>query len=176
MSSQSTRVPESIPAPEDAGKHRVDLANTDVDLASSAPTELAVNPTGFLLAVAGAAHGRLFRLDQNPTVLGCAPDTHVHLGDDGVTQHHAQIRHEPPHHILEVLDGRGATFVNGTPVERRALVPGDRLQFGEHARMKYLSRLGDGLEHRISPLNDPTSGPLGTPTRSGIKVRPGAED
>ncbi|MGC4064542.1 MAG: FHA domain-containing protein [Polyangiaceae bacterium] len=145
--------------------------------ASQNPAEyVAVPTTGFLLAVSGTAHGRVFRLDRDPTVLGSAADAHVHLDGDGVARYHVQIRREPPNHVIETLEGRGATFVNGTPVERRTLVPGDRLQVGEHARLKYLSRLGDGLEHPASPARELPSGVNGGITRSGIKVRSATED
>jgi hypothetical protein len=48
-------------------------------------------------------------------------------------------------------------------------VPGDRVQLGNHTRLKYLSRGGDGLGHQTAP---PKEWPLNdVPTRSGIKVR-----
>lgn len=89
---------------------------------------------GWLKVVEGLIAGKQFILYRNPTYIGAAPLSHVYLfKDPQVGRRHAAIHTVPGGFEIENLPLGGPTLVNGRPVHRQRLRPGDRVQVGRTA-------------------------------------------
>ncbi len=87
--------------------------------------------SGWLRVVAGLIAGKQFVLYRNPTYIGSAPQCQVYLfKDPQVGRRHAALHIIPEGYELEDLPLGGKTFVNGKPINRARLRPGDRIQIG----------------------------------------------
>ena len=81
-------------------------------LAPQAPIQHAVTPTA-------------------PVVIGRGPDSDFVIGDATVSRRHAALHRNGYSWIVEDLESKNGTRVNGRPVRGRAVVlPGDELGFG----------------------------------------------
>ncbi len=94
-----------------------------------------------LLIIAGPDQGRAFTLDPGPNLmLGRSHHSLYRLNDMRVSRNHCQILLEGD--VVTVVDngGSGGTLINGAPVSRHVLKPGDVLQVGD-SRLRL--QLGD---------------------------------
>ncbi len=108
----------------------------------------------------GTASGQLFKLPRGNTVLGRASNVEIRLADEGVSRHHAKLWVETDKIMLEDLESRNGTFVNGcritTPTPLR---DGDKIQIGATTVLKFAFQ--DGLDESFhenllsSALRDP---------------------
>ncbi len=87
--------------------------------AGAGGTEL---PEGAFLIVDGT---RLFALEQAVVNIGRRPDNHLVIDDPRISRTHAQLRAIHGEYVIFDLDSSGGTWVNGRPVNRQALRPGD---------------------------------------------------
>ncbi|MCG0276924.1 MAG: DUF3662 domain-containing protein [Thermanaeromonas sp.] len=83
-----------------------------------------------LLVLEGPDQGRSFVLHEGRQVLGRNPTCEVFLTDEQVSRQHCQIEVEEGKSILTDLGSRNGTMVNGQPVQRALLNPGDYIQVG----------------------------------------------
>ncbi|SMB94648.1 FHA domain-containing protein [Thermanaeromonas toyohensis ToBE] len=109
------------PSPEDT------LVYPPVKEGVSVPSR---RPEFRLLVVEGPDQGRTFVLHEGRQVLGRNPTCEVFLTDDQVSRQHCQIEVEEGKSILTDLGSRNGTLVNGQPVQRALLNPGDHIQVG----------------------------------------------
>jgi pSer/pThr/pTyr-binding forkhead associated (FHA) protein len=65
-----------------------------------------------------------------PAVVGRSPESDFVIDDRTVSRRHAAIHREGYLWIVEDLGSKNGTRVNGKPVRRGALVPGDEIGFG----------------------------------------------
>src|SRR5262249_50842619 len=63
---------------------------------------------------------------------GRGPDCDVVLPADTVAPQHARLRLEDGGYFLSDLGTPTGTFVNGAPIRRACIVPGDRIQIGPY--------------------------------------------
>src|SRR5687768_864009 len=70
---------------------------------------------------------------DGPLRIGRDPQGEVVIADLSVSRHHARLQWEGPELILEDLGSSRGTLVNGTPVQRCSLKPGDVVRFGQSA-------------------------------------------
>ena len=90
--------------------------------------------SGWLKVVEGLIAGKQFILYRNPTYIGSAPNCEIYLFKDArVGKRHAAIRIVPGGFELEDLPLGEATIVNGEPITRRRLRPGDQIRIGSTA-------------------------------------------
>ncbi len=85
-------------------------------------------------------HPRLVALDSDIeppehrleplTFIGRTPENHVRIFKPAVSRRHAQIAHVDGGWLLKDLSSENGTYVNGQRISERALVDGDRVQFG----------------------------------------------
>jgi adenylate cyclase len=73
---------------------------------------------------------RAVPLEEGTVRLGRGGDNDVVLADVSVSRNHAEIRREPEGWVLHDLRSTNGVEVNGVPVERAVLHPGDRLGIG----------------------------------------------
>ncbi len=78
------------------------------------PGERKITPT--LLMLKGDAPGRIFELRGESTVIGRHPDCDVQLNVEAVSRRHARIRKSERSLLIEDLDSRNGTHVNGMPI------------------------------------------------------------
>ncbi|GFN24014.1 FhaA domain-containing protein [Thermanaeromonas sp. C210] len=100
------------------------LGQTDKGLRENTAGELR------LVVVEGPDKGRSFVLHPGKQILGRNPTCELLLTDEQVSRQHCQITIEDNQGILTDLGSRNGTLVNGKPVQRALLAPGDRIQVG----------------------------------------------
>lgn len=102
--------------------------------------------SGWLKVVAGLIAGKQFVLYRNPTIIGSSPQCEIYLFKDSqVAPRHAAIHVVGPGFEIESLQAAARTFVNGQPISRSRLHPGDHVQIGSTAfvfQEKNRSQLG----------------------------------
>jgi len=89
-----------------------------------------------LVQVAGAHVGALYNVDGT-LVIGRASDADLRVEGAGISRHHARVRLADQVVEFEDLGSTNGSFVNGQRVERRALVPGDRIQLGSGTVLRF---------------------------------------
>ncbi|HWA76190.1 MAG TPA: response regulator [Polyangiaceae bacterium] len=121
-----------------------------------------------LTVVEGRAAGRKFKIEGSATI-GRSPDAAVMLDDPEVSRIHARLtRNEAGAYLLEDLDSRNGTFINGVRAERRLLAYGDKIRVGpqvvlefngfdavedhiiQRQRFEAIGRLGVGIAHDLN--------------------------
>jgi hypothetical protein len=86
---------------------------------------------GWLYVTAGLIAGKQFILYRNPTFVGSSPQCEIYLfKDPDISPRHAAIHRLPGGFELEDLGSATGTRVNGRPVTRARLRPGDHVQVG----------------------------------------------
>ena len=108
----------------------------------------------------GSASGQLFKLPRGNTVLGRASNAEIRIADEGISRHHAKMWVETDKILLEDLESRNGTFVNGTKITGPTpLRDGDKIQIGATTVIKFAYQ--DGLDESFhenlmsSALRDP---------------------
>lgn len=83
----------------------------------------------YLDAVTGPAMGRRYTLDLPQYVLGRHPDCNIVLESGSVSRQHAKLVKSGPNFLLEDLNSRNGTFINGKLIgEATKLVDGDSIR------------------------------------------------
>lgn len=75
-------------------------------------------------------HARVVEVDRSPFQIGRRTDCELSLADSRISRTHAQILLEDGKYVIEDLESRHGTFVNGNKITRQELNPGDRIGFG----------------------------------------------
>jgi hypothetical protein len=90
--------------------------------------------------------------EQFPYTIGRQPDNNLVLRDNRTSRNHARIVHEAGHYVLEDLNSRHGTWVNGTKVERHVLRNSDRIEFGveESYQITFSLEEATGLINQLS--------------------------
>jgi hypothetical protein len=73
---------------------------------------------------------RIVEVDRSPFQIGRRNDCELSLADNRISRTHAQILLEDGKYVLEDLESRHGTFVNGEKISRHDLLSGDRIAFG----------------------------------------------
>jgi len=92
----------------------------------------------YVIVLAGSAVGEMYKLPPSEAQIGRGGGCAVRLPDDGVSRAHARIITEGDRVLLEDLDSRNGTFLNGKKVVGRVpLVDGDKIQIGRTTILKF---------------------------------------
>ena len=91
----------------------------------------------YLVVLAGSAVGEMFKLEQERTVIGRGGKAQIRLIDDGISREHAEIVLEGGEVVLHDLGSTNGTFCNGTKVDSKALVDGDKILVGSTTILKF---------------------------------------
>jgi pSer/pThr/pTyr-binding forkhead associated (FHA) protein len=73
------------------------------------------------------------RTNSGSITIGRGPDNSIAIDNLAVSSHHAEIRSEQGHLVIEDLDSLNGTFVNSQRVKRSALKDGDVVLIGKHS-------------------------------------------
>ena len=123
-----------------------------------------------LIVIEGPQAGQKFKIDGE-VVLGRAIDSTIVLEDAEVSRSHARITRNPVGaYLIEDLNSRNGTLVNGVPVTRQFLAFGDQIQVGprvlilfapfdpiedqllQRQRLEALGRVGAGVAHDLNNM------------------------
>lgn len=83
-----------------------------------------------LRVVAGTGTDNEIPVNRDVLLIGRASTADIRLDDSGVSRQHAEIRREGDDVVLVDLGSTNGSSVNGRPVERARLTPGDRIEVG----------------------------------------------
>jgi diguanylate cyclase (GGDEF)-like protein len=83
---------------------------------------------------AGAIHSLLLEIN----VIGRGKECTIRVDDPGISRNHARIvRQGPGSYLVEDLDSRNGTFVNGQRMARQELSEGDRVGLGHAVELRF---------------------------------------
>jgi CheY-like chemotaxis protein len=96
------------------------------------------------------------RPTQFPCVIGRGPDCDVHLFDPALSRHHCRLYRRDDRLVVEDLDSRNGTLVNGKKViEPRVLAEGDLLCLGASVfAVRLHAGLNVGVPRRVLVVED----------------------
>lgn len=121
-------------------------------------------PTGgihaCLTALTGSLAGQMFRIPETGLLIGRAVSSGLKIVEEGVSRHHARIRHEGGAILVEDLASRNGTFVNGERLsDARTLEEGDKIQVGPLTVLRFAhhDEIDERFHQRLvaSALRDP---------------------
>jgi two-component system, cell cycle sensor histidine kinase and response regulator CckA len=123
-----------------------------------------------LIVIEGPQAGQKFKIDGD-VVLGRAIDATIVLEDPEVSRSHVRITRNPVGtYVLEDLQSRNGTQINGVPVQKQFLAFGDKIQVGprvlilfapfdpiedqllQRQRLEALGRVGAGVAHDLNNM------------------------
>jgi DNA-binding response OmpR family regulator len=111
-----------------------------------------------LLMRQGSAIDQRWPLDRPNLTMGRGPDNDLVFPDREISRHHCRIRRVGRQYILEDLNSRNGTLINGEAItEPRALRDGDEIQIAPRFRLTFvdieatapLARAGQSVELRL---------------------------
>src|ERR1700735_1256181 len=88
-------------------------------------------------------------LEPLPFVLGRHTDNNLVVRDNRVSRTHSRIFAERGHYVIEDLDSRHGTWVNGVRISRHVLRNSDRIEFGVRDSFQLTFSLDHGEINRI---------------------------
>src|ERR1700722_7358544 len=106
-------------------------------------------PAASLLILNPSGQRSRVPLEPLPFVLGRHSDNDLVLRDNRVSRTHARIFVEQGHYVVEDLNSRHGTWVNGTQISRHVLRNSDRIDFGVRESYQITFELEPGEIHRI---------------------------
>ena len=112
----------------------------------------------YLVVIAGANVGEMFPVGGG-LVIGRGADADIRVMDDEISRRHARIAVLGKDILVEDLGSKNGTFLNGTPVRRKALSDGDKIQIGATTVLRFSvhDRLEESFQRQMyeSALRDP---------------------
>ncbi len=106
-------------------------------------------PAASLLILNPSGHRSRVALEPLPFVMGRHSDNNLVLRDNRVSRTHARIFVEKGHYVIEDLNSRHGTWVNGAQIGRHVLRNSDRIDFGVRESYQITFTLEPGEFHRI---------------------------
>lgn len=106
-------------------------------------------PPAALLVLHPSGHRTRVPIETVPFLIGRQVDSHLVLRDNRASRTHARIIAENGHWVLEDLDSRHGTWVNGERVARRILRNSDRIDLGVPESYQITFVLESGEINRI---------------------------
>jgi two-component system, cell cycle response regulator len=103
----------------------------------ASPTGGVKRDRAYLVVLAGASVGEMYKVEGDKTVIGRGQKAQVRLLDDGISREHAQVVIEGNRIYLEDLGSTNGTFCNGLKVDRRELADGDKILVGSTTILKF---------------------------------------
>lgn len=106
----------------------------------------------YLLVLAGANVGVMYKIEKDPLVMGRGEKVDIRMIDDGLSREHARIVKDSGRFAVEDLASTNGTFCNGERVVRRLLAEGDKILLGSTTILKftYQDRLDEAFQRQMS--------------------------
>ena len=115
------------------GRRRTDTAVRG----AGAPAASVKRDRAYLVVLAGASVGEMYKIDGEKTIIGRGQKAHIRLFDDGISREHAQIVVEGSRSCLQDLGSTNGTYCNGLKVDKKELVDGDKILVGSTTILKF---------------------------------------
>ena len=112
----------------------------DTTHVSKPPQPVAPRPSEecpYIVVLAGSNVGEMYKIAGEEMVLGRGGGADVRLVDEGISRFHCRIRPEDGHVVVEDLQSRNGTFLNGKRVCASKLEDGDKIQIGRTTVLKF---------------------------------------
>ncbi len=110
--------------------------------------------TASLIFLNGADPGRSITIDSAAQI-GRGMECEVRLEDDQASRVHATLVHQNDSWFVEDCNSLNGTQVNSSPMDRKALQPGDLIRIGE-TMMLFCVDADQQIERQVSALGDQT--------------------
>jgi two-component system cell cycle response regulator len=91
----------------------------------------------YLVVLAGASVGEMYKIDVQTTVIGRGQRAQIRLLDDGISREHAQLVQRGERVVLEDLGSTNGTYCNGLRVDKKELADGDKILVGSTTILKF---------------------------------------
>jgi len=91
----------------------------------------------YIIVLAGQNVGEMYKVTGEQMTLGRGGGADVRLVDEGISRFHARIRVEADGLVVEDLQSRNGTFLNGERITSRRLEDGDKIQLGRTTVLKF---------------------------------------
>ncbi len=92
----------------------------------------------YFIVLAGTNVGEMYKLEGSEIIIGRAKDADIQLLDDGISRHHCKVSALPTGDILiQDLNSRNGTYVNGERIRSHILQDGDRIRMGSTTILKF---------------------------------------
>jgi two-component system cell cycle response regulator len=140
MSIQRSDPPTS---PDDLESTRV----TDLHSLHEELTRRTQRDRAYLIVLAGADVGKMFKLEEGETVIGRSHKATIRLDDDSISRLHAKFVLEGFSVTCHDLGSSNGTLVNGARITDRQLQDGDKIRLGETTILKFTFH--DRLDERF---------------------------
>ncbi len=96
------------------------------------------NRSASLIVISGSSAGKMFRIEDEPMVIGRSKDCKICLPEEGISRNHARIdRDDYGNAIITDLNSTNGTYFNGTRINRHILRDGDKIQVGSTTILKF---------------------------------------
>ena len=82
-----------------------------------------------LILIKGPGPRKTFDLHEGTYLIGRNPECDIHLASNIISKKHATLIVSGDHLIIEDLNSRNGTFVNGVMVRKSEIKEGDRISF-----------------------------------------------
>jgi diguanylate cyclase (GGDEF)-like protein len=138
------------------------LDNFDYEHTATRQTDTNVSPHAstrrtparpVLTIVEGADAGRVVPIEKTEVIIGRGADCGVVLPDTGVSRRHARVVVREHDFLLEDLQSKNGTFVDGATVTSRSLAVGDVFHVGPNVKIR-LSMMDQSEERLARQLYD----------------------
>lgn len=91
----------------------------------------------YLIVINGRSVGKMYKVQNDRTFIGRAPDCDVLVDDEGVSRRHAYIQRGVESYEVVDNNSTNGIFINGQRVRGHVLKDGDRLQVGSSTILKF---------------------------------------
>jgi two-component system cell cycle response regulator len=91
----------------------------------------------YLVVLAGASVGEMYKIESEETVIGRGQRAAIRLFDDGISREHAKITVEGSRIFLSDLGSTNGTYCNGLKVDKKELADGDKILVGSTTILKF---------------------------------------
>ncbi len=119
----------SPPSTNGAADHTLMARRPD---ATSVDRTMVLRTQATLRVINGVAAGRVLTLGMGRTVtIGRAPTNDLELADPAISGEHCRVKPEDGGYVVYDVESTNGTMVNGLPVDRHVLKPGDVISLGQ---------------------------------------------
>ena len=125
-------------SPDLAGTSEATLIVDVNKLRENQPVQSRDDQQAYLMVIAGPHVGKMFKVDDDTTVLGRSSKADIHVNDVGISRQHAEFVCYGEDVFIDDLDSANGTYLNGQIVDRRQqLQDGDKITLGSTTILKF---------------------------------------
>jgi len=124
----------------------------DTGVTNVIPPEPSKADRAYLIVLAGDGLGEMHQLLGAEMIIGRAGRATILLRDDGISRQHARLRRVADGFVLEDLQSRNGTYLNGNRVTEPTLLrDGDKIHLGHRTvlRLTFHDALDDAFQHQL---------------------------